>query len=149
VKINRRHYFWSELCICFYTLSTKLCVSIVGTGILSQKMLGKNNPCFEETCYFQGGSVIFSHLIQSLAFQMVSTKEVTIANAFVVPDLWRAGWRSIDSFHISHQRAASSQCLDQAVELKDAIPNCQPCFTRNTTNTRYKYFNITIQPLFF
>ena len=97
VKINRRHYFWSDLCICFYTLSTKLCVSIVGTGILSQKMLGKNNPCFEETCYFQGGSVIFSHLIQSLAFQMVSTKEVTIANA-----LWFLIYGGLDGDPLTH-----------------------------------------------
>lgn len=67
----------------------------------------------------------------------------------VVPNLLRAGRKSIDSFHVSHRRATSSYCLDQVLELKDVISDCQPCFTRNITNMHYKYFNIIIQPLKF
>lgn len=51
---------------------------------------------------------------------MVSAKEVTLTDAFVVPNLLRAGLRSLDSFHGRHQRAISSHCLDQVLELKDA-----------------------------
>lgn len=67
----------------------------------------------------------------------------------MVPNLLRAGRKSIDSFHVSYQRATSSYCLDQVIELKDVISDCQPCFTRNITNMHYKYFNIIIQPLKF
>lgn len=80
---------------------------------------------------------------------MVSNKGSDSYRCFrdVVPGLLRAGLRSTDSFHVSHQRAVSSYCLDQAFELKDSISDCQPSFTRNTTDLYYKYFNIIIQPL--
>ena len=67
----------------------------------------------------------------------------------MVPNLWRARLRSIDSFRVSHQRAISSCWLDRVFELKDALSHCQTCFTRNIINLHYKYFDIITQPLKF
>lgn len=80
---------------------------------------------------------------------MVSAKEVTLTDAFVVCDLLRAGLRCLGSLRVSHQRAISSYCLDQVLELKDVISALPAMPHKNHNNLHFKYFNMLIQPLKF